>query len=73
MEKVKSKLFSAAIGASSGILPISYCYGNTCSSCFRCVGVGIGILLMISLSKLKNAWSSTRNPSVKGGFFISNG
>ncbi len=52
MEKLKHKLFSAAIGISSGLLPLSNCYGNTCNSCFKCAGVGIGLFLIMVFNYL---------------------
>lgn len=62
MEKFKHKMISAAVGTSCGLLPLYACYGNSCSSCYKCAGVGIGILMMILFGKLKIARSSLKQP-----------
>jgi hypothetical protein len=53
---VRGKFVSTALGASgsmAGILSISKCSGNVCTSCFGCAGGGIGILLLVLFSKMK--------------------
>jgi len=49
MEKLKSKMVCCTIGVASGlggIASLAQCSGNTCTSCFRCAGAGIGIILI---------------------------
>lgn len=56
MEKLRAKFVSTALGASSslaGLLSLSKCSGNTCTSCFGCAGAGMGILLLVLFSKIK--------------------
>ncbi|MDI6729484.1 MAG: hypothetical protein QMD44_11240 [Thermodesulfovibrionales bacterium] len=54
MEGLKEKVLYSAIGASgglTGLISLSKCPGNTCTSCFGCAGIGIGILLIALINK----------------------
>ncbi len=56
MKSLKHKLFSGMFGASgglAGLFSLSRCPGSNCSSCFGCVGAGVGILFMVLLNKLR--------------------
>lgn len=57
MEGLKGKIFYSAIGLTSGLtgfLNLSGCSGGACSSCVGCgAGIGIGILLIAVIKKLK--------------------
>lgn len=56
MERLKDKIFYSALGASgglAGLVSLSKCQGNACTSCFGCAGVGVGILLITLIKKFK--------------------
>ena len=61
MEKLKDKLIYSAfggIGSAAGLISLSRCSGNGCTSCFGCAGAGIGLLLIALFNKFKRGKSS---------------
>ena len=62
MKSLKHKLFSSACGVSgglAGLLSLSRCYGNGCSSCFGCVGAGAGILVVMLFTRVIHKFKLT--------------
>jgi hypothetical protein len=58
MEKWKNKLLYTLAGTSSGLTGLvtgSSCSGSSCPSCFKCVGVGAVIILLVFYNKLKES------------------
>jgi len=56
MKKLKSHILYGSIGASTGLAgfaPASVCRGGDCTSCWGCVGVGLGTLLMVLYNNYK--------------------
>jgi alpha-D-ribose 1-methylphosphonate 5-triphosphate synthase subunit PhnL len=56
MKKLKTHILYGSIGASTGLAgfaPASVCRGGDCTSCWGCVGVGLGVLLMILYNNYK--------------------
>lgn len=54
MERLRDKILYSAIGASgglTGLISLSRCQGNVCTSCFGCVGIGVGILLSVIIKR----------------------
>lgn len=49
MGNVRHRIVHLAMGASggaAGLFSLARCPGTTCSSCFGCVGVGIGLVVI---------------------------
>ena len=49
MRTLKDQILSGMVGAAgglAGVVPFSRCGGN-CAACFGCVGVGLGIVLIV--------------------------
>ena len=56
MGGLRNRILCGGAGASaglSGILSVARCYGNACTSCFGCFGVGACILLVVLADKAK--------------------
>jgi hypothetical protein len=56
MEKWKDKLLYTLAGTSSGLTGLvssSQCSGSSCPSCFKCVGVGATVILLLLYNKHK--------------------
>jgi len=55
MDGLRHKVLYTAAGALTGLagLVSSRCAGGTCTSCFGCGGIGVGILLMVLFNKIK--------------------
>lgn len=54
IERLKDKILYSAIGASSGVVGLTFlprCQGNTCISCFGCVSIGVGIILSVIIKR----------------------
>ncbi|MBI5789136.1 MAG: hypothetical protein HZA78_09815 [Candidatus Schekmanbacteria bacterium] len=57
MEKLKTKLLYWALGASgslSGLLSVARCPGNGCNACLGCAGVGVSVILMMVMGKIRH-------------------
>ena len=65
MERLKGKVMYSLAGIATGlagIVSVTNCSAGTCSSCFRCAGVGLVVALVAVLSgKRTIATDSTRN------------
>jgi hypothetical protein len=56
MEEWKNKIFYTLAGTSSGLTGLvtgSSCSGSSCPSCFKCIGVGAVILLLVFYNNLR--------------------
>ena len=56
MDGLRNKILYTAASAMSGLgvfFSFSRCAGTTCTSCFGCGGIGIGILLIVLFNKIK--------------------
>lgn len=56
MKGFRNKLLCSAVGASgglAGILSLSKCSGGGCASCFGCLGMSAGILLVALINRSK--------------------
>jgi hypothetical protein len=56
MKRLKTHIIYGAIGSATGLAGLvspSVCRGGTCSSCWGCVGVGLGALLMVLYDRFK--------------------
>ena len=56
MKKLKTHVLYGSIGASTGLAGFasaSVCRGGDCMSCLGCVGVGLGVLLMVLYNNYK--------------------
>ncbi len=54
MEGLKSKMVGSLIGMSTalaGMVSVVNCSAAGCPSCYRCAGVGFGVVLLAVLSK----------------------
>lgn len=63
MDGLRDKIFYTAAGAMSGLaglVSFPRCAGTTCTSCFGCGGIGIGILLIILFNKIKGDKKRTK-------------
>lgn len=68
MEKWKNKLLYMLAGTSSGLTGLvtsSSCSGSSCPSCFRCIGVGAIILLLVSYNNLKSRQEGKKCENLK--------
>jgi len=64
MEKLKGKVVCSLIGmftGLSGIVSLSNCSAGSCSSCFRCAGVVLGIVLMALVARSKRVDRANQN------------
>lgn len=67
MEGFKAKVVCSLAGVTcglSGVLSLSNCSAGGCSSCFRCAGIGLGVVLMAALSSRRSVGrdDSERHP-----------
>jgi hypothetical protein len=56
MDRLRDKIFYAAVSVSSGFAGLVFfarCAGTPCTACFGCGGIGFGILLIILSNKIK--------------------
>ena len=56
IKRLKSHILYGSIGASTGLAGLasaSVCRGGACTSCWGCVGVGLGTLLMVLYNRCK--------------------
>ena len=70
MEGLKGKVIYSFIGVStglSGIVSLSNCSAAGCSSCLRCAGVGLGIALMVLLSRSKRVGRDSKEKTLLRG------
>jgi len=56
MKKLKTHILYGSIGTSTGLAGFasaSVCRGGDCTSCWGCVGVGLGVLMMVLYNNYK--------------------
>ncbi|RJR18734.1 MAG: hypothetical protein C4581_05955 [Nitrospiraceae bacterium] len=56
MADLKNKILCSAIGAAtglSGLTSVSNCSGGACTACFGCAGVGVSVLLLAAIQKIR--------------------